>query len=198
MVQEKAVFHQKGATGPLCGRLSVIVTAGLPINIIAAYFLIDKRLGARLDRIHLQANSTLDIIWPVIWKLSLVSVFFVALAGVVPGYYLMRRLDTALAFYLEAMKMAGQEGDLTVRVASQSHGIPAVGGAFNRAMRLLDERFGRVRHAAAHIEDSSMKELSRLMGPPGEPLRREVLIEELNHMMSRSEEALKDISIFRV
>jgi len=39
-------------------------------GIIAAYFLIDNRFAAELYKIHLQAETSLDIIWPVTWKLS--------------------------------------------------------------------------------------------------------------------------------
>ncbi len=195
--RRRRFFIRKGPQGRFVVGMAVVVTLGLLINIIAAYFLIDNRLAARLYKIHLQASSTLDIIWPVIWKLTLGSAFFVVLAGVALGYYLTRRLDIVLVSYLDVMKRAGQDKDLTVRVRTSSHDLSDAGSAFNRAIMFFDERLGKAKVAATEIE-TSMKEINRLMGAQEEPLRREELIAELNHMMSRSNEALNDISIFRV
>jgi len=195
--RRRRFFLRKGPQGRFVAGLAVIVTAGLFLNIISAYFLIDRRLEARLYKIHLQANSTLDIIWPVIWKLSLVSAFLVTLSAVALGYYLIRRLDMALDSYLGAMKSVGRDGDLTVRVRVSANDMPAMGSAFEKAMGLLDERLGRVRAVAYRIE-TSMDELKRRAGVSEEPLKREELIGQLNQMMSRSDEALTDISIFRV
>jgi len=196
-VWRRQYFIRKGPQGRFVFGLALIVTVGLIINVLAAYFLIDHRLSARLYKIHLQVGSTLDIIWPVIWKLSLVSAFFVAITGVALGYYLMRSLDIALLSYLKSMRMAGEDGNLTVRALDAHHDLPALGESFNMGMRLLDERFGRVKRGVSEI-DASMKGITGITAQPAEPLRRKDLIEELDLMISRSDEALNEISIFRV
>jgi len=131
MARAEAVFIINGPRSPFVFGPALIVTTGASINIIAAYFLVDNRLAERLYKIHLQAETSLDIISSVIRKFSLGSAFFAALAGVAPGYHLRGRLDISPASFLETMKRAGLDGDLAVTADAGMRNRPESGGVFN-------------------------------------------------------------------
>jgi len=101
MARAEAVFIIKGPQSPFVFGPTLIVTPGACINIIAAYFLVDNRFAGRLYKIHLQAETSLDIIWPVIRKFFLGSVFLrplpVLLPGIILGDALMYRLPLFLS-----------------------------------------------------------------------------------------------------
>jgi len=58
----EAVFIIKGPQSPFVAVPALIVAFRSCISIIAACFLVDNRLAERLYKIHLQAETSLDII----------------------------------------------------------------------------------------------------------------------------------------
>ncbi len=197
-LRRRRFFIVRSMQGRFVAGLVILVACGLFIDLGAAYFLIEGRLGERLYKIHLQVSSTSDIIWPVIWKLATVSVPFILLAGIVLGYLLTRSLEGGLGRHIEAMKKAGQEGDLTVRLGAGSrNSLETARVAFNDAMELLDERFAAVQGAALEIE-GVMKGLSRSERLAGGEVNRAEVIKRLDHMSTKTEYALKKLSIFKV
>jgi methyl-accepting chemotaxis protein len=195
-LRRRRFFISAGLQGRFVAGLAIITAAGLVLNLAASYFLIDRRLEARLYKIHLQVNSTLDIIWPAVWKLSLVSAFLIALGGVVLAFFLARRLEAGLSPFLAAMKRAG-EGDLTTRVGVQRGGLEGLETAFNSAIDFFRQRFQRVQGAAVRMR-GTMNELKIMAGPTGAPLERDEIRTRLEEMISLSDEALKEISKLRV
>jgi len=138
----------------------------------------------------------LDIIWPAVWKLSLVSAFVIALGGVVLAFFLTRRLEAGLSPFLAAMRRAG-EGDLTTGVGVHRGGLEGLESAFNGALDFLRQRFSRVQAAAVRLR-GTMNELKIMAGPSGAPLERDEIRTRLEEMISSSDEALKEISKLRV
>ncbi len=195
-LRRRRFFISAGLQGRFVAGLAIITAAGLVLNLAASYFLIDRRLEARLYKIHLQVNSTLDIIWPAVWKLSLVSAFIIALGGVVLAFFLTRRLESGLSPILAAMKRVGQ-GDLTTRVGVQRGGLEGLTIAFNSAVEFFCKRFQRVQAAAVRMR-GTMNELKIVAGPRGAPLERDEIRTRLEEMISLSDEALKEISKLRV
>ncbi|MFQ5479891.1 MAG: hypothetical protein ACE5DW_01275 [Thermodesulfobacteriota bacterium] len=197
-LRRRKFFIKRSLQGRFVAGLVILVTCGLFIDLVAAYFLIEGRLTERLYKIHLQVSSTSDIIGPVIWKLATVSVPFIVLAGVALGYMLTRSLEAGLTRQIEAMKMAGQDGDLTVRLAAaSSNNLETARGAFNDAMELLDERCAAVQVSAAEIE-AAMKELGPAEDIRASELSRAEVIKKLDHMSTKTEFALNKLSIFKV
>jgi len=195
-LRRRRFFISTGLQGRFVAGLAIITAAGLVLNLAASYFLIDRRLEARLYKIHLQVNSTLDIIWPAVWKLSLVSAFVIALGGVVLAFFLTRRLEAGLSPFLAAMRRAG-EGDLTTGVGVHRGGLEGLESAFNGALDFLRQRFSRVQAAAVRLR-GTMNELKIMAGPSGAPLERDEIRTRLEEMISSSDEALKEISKLRV
>ncbi len=195
-LRRRRFFISAGLQGRFVAGLAVITAAGLLLNLAASYVLIDRRLEARLYKIHLQVNSTLDIIWPAVWKLSLVSAFLIALGGVALAFFLARRLEGGLSPFLAAMKRAGG-GDLTACVKVQRGGLEGLGASFNSAMDFIRQRFARVQGAAVRMR-GTMNELKIMSGPSGAPLERDEIRTRLEEMISLSDEALKEISKLRV
>ncbi len=195
-MRRRRYFISRGLQGGFVIGLAVIVGLGLLLDFTASYFLIDRTLDARLYKIHLQANSTLDIIWPVIWKLSIASAFFIALGGLVLAFFLVRRLEAGLAPYLSAMKKAG-DGDFTARVESGARGLSDVRESFNMAMAVFGARFAVIKDLSRGIEQS-MGEISRSMEAPGSALKVDTLRQRLTVMAIASDEAIDELSKFRV
>jgi len=196
-LRRRRFFINRALQGRFVVGLAVLVSCGLFVDLLAAYVLIQGRLDARLYKIHLQASSTSDIIWPVIWKLSVFSVPFIVIAGLVFGYILTRSLERGLACYVEGMKNAGWGGDLTVRIASPPRHLESSRRAFNDAMELFDERFAALQTAAFEIE-GDMKGLRRHVGSPGRISSKAEVIERLEGMSSKTDYALKKLLTFKV
>ncbi len=196
LLRRRRFFVSTGLQGRFVAGLAVITALGLSLNIFAAYYLIERRLGERLYKIHLQANSTLDIIWPAVWKLSVASALVIAIGGVLLAYVLARRLEAGLRPYLKAMKdIAG--GDLGAGVQECGPGLEGLRGAFNNAVMYLRARFSVAKTAATRLK-SEMDELNLVTEPPGATFERDELRTRLEEIISISNTALKEISKLRV
>ncbi len=196
-LRRRRFFINRSLQGRFVIGLAVLVSCGLFLDLLAAYILIEGRLDERLYKIHLQASSTSDIIWPVIWKLSAFSVPFIIIAGLVFGYVLTRSLERGLAFYIEAMKNAGQGGDLTVRIAGLPHHLESPRGAFNDSMELFDERFTAVQAEVAEINGLA-RGLVCYRSASGRMSVKTEVIERLESMSSKTDSALKKLLTFKV
>lgn len=196
-LRRRRFFIDKALQGRFVAVLAVLVAVGLFIDLVAAYFLIEHRLGDRLYKIHLQVSSTSDIIWPVIWKLATVSVPIIILMGVILGYLFTRSLEHGLAHYVETMKSAGQEGDITVRLDGPCNHLETARVAFNEGMEVLDERLRAVKEAAREIE-VAVKGINHPAGSVEGALSRAEVARQLDHIGNKTDYALKMLSTFKV
>ncbi|MFQ5354163.1 MAG: hypothetical protein ACE5DR_04385 [Thermodesulfobacteriota bacterium] len=196
-LRRRRFFIDKALQGRFVAGLAVLVAVGLFIDLVAAYFLIEGRLEERLYKIHLQVSSTSDIIWPVIWKLTALSVPFIILIGFILGYLLTRSLEGGLARHIGAMKSAGREGDLTVRLNGSGAHLETAQRAFNECIELLDVRLQAVQEAAAEI-DNTVTGINQSARSPASALSRAEVARELDRIGKKTDYALKKLFIFKV
>lgn len=128
------------------------VLLGLLLNLLAAYFLIDRELGQGLYKIHIKIRTTSEIAVPVLLKLGAVTVSAVLSVSAVVGYFVLRRIELPLIELREAVKGVSS-GDLTRRVSSEMPG--ALADAFNAMTISLASLFGPLKKSGQALEKAS-------------------------------------------
>ncbi|MCL4873518.1 hypothetical protein KJ039_05505 [bacterium] len=128
------------------------VLLGLLLNLLAAYFLIDRELGQGLYKIHIKIRTTSEIAVPVLLKLGAVTVSAVLSVSAVVGYFVLRRIELPLLEVREAVKVVSR-GDLTRRVSSEMPG--ALADAFNAMTVSLASLFGPLKKSGQALERES-------------------------------------------
>lgn len=128
---------------------AVTVLLGLLLNLLAAYFLIDRELGQGLYKIHIKIRTTSEIAVPVLLKLGVATVFAVMAASAVIGYLVLRRIEVPLLEVREAVKRVSG-GDLTRRVSNETPG--GLADAFNEMSLSLAALFGPLKKSGQALE----------------------------------------------
>ena len=175
---------------------SLVVFFGILINLLAAYFLIDRELAAELYKIHLKVRTTSEIALPILWKLGAVTVPIIIIVAALIGRYFMRRVEEPLVPFLDALKRTG-EGDFTGRLDTGGGGrLTEVFEVFNNTCDAVGEGFGSIKGTAAGLE-RSVDELDALISrkerAPGAEVAR-----ALDGLSALSEKALKEVSRFKI
>lgn len=142
-------FIKKGLQARFIVAFSLAVAAGLILNLLLAYYLIDKGLTEEIYKVHLKIKTTTDIAGPILWKLGAVTTPVVLAIAAFAGYHLTRRVEIPLLTFREAVG-ATTLGDLTKRLRRDPHtDIPEY---FNLMNRRLSHPFRSLRHSMHVIE----------------------------------------------
>ncbi len=128
------------------------VLLGLLLNLLAAYFLIDRELGQGLYKIHIKIRTTSEIAVPVLLKLGAATISAVLAASAVIGYFVLRRIEVPLLELREAVKGASR-GELARRVSNDMPG--GLADAFNSMTLSLAALFGSLKKSGQTIERES-------------------------------------------
>ena len=175
---------------------SLVVFFGILINLLVAYFLIDRELAAELYKIHLKVRTTSEIALPILWKLGAVTVPLIIIIAALIGRYFMRRVEEPLVPFLDALKRTG-EGDFTGRLDTGGDGrLTEVFEVFNNTCDAVGEGFGSIKGAVAGLE-RSVDELDALISRKERASGAE-LASALDDLSARSEKALKEVSRFKI
>ena len=175
---------------------SLVVFFGILINLLVAYFLIDRELAAELYKIPLKVRTTSEIALPILWKLGAVTVPLVIIIAALIGRYFMRRFEEPLVPFLSALKRTG-EGDFTGRLDTDGGGrLGEVFQVFNDTCDTVGGGFGSVKGAVSDLE-RSVDEIDALISRKDGSSNAEVAL-ALDKLSARSEEALKEVSKFKI
>lgn len=128
------------------------VLLGLLLNLLAAYFLIDRELGQGLYKIHIKIRTTSEIAVPVLLKLGAATISAVLAASAVIGYFVLRRIEVPLLELREAVKGVSR-GELARRVSKDMPG--GLADAFNSMTLSLAALFGSLKKSGQTIERES-------------------------------------------
>ncbi|MEE9542894.1 MAG: methyl-accepting chemotaxis protein [Thermodesulfobacteriota bacterium] len=174
---------------------SLVVFFGILINLLVAYFLIDRELTAELYKIHLKVRTTSEIALPILWKLGAVTVPIIVIIAALIGRYFTRRVEEPLVPFLNVLKKTG-EGDFTGRLDTDGEGrLNEVFGAFNDTCGIVEDGFGSIKDAVADLErglDDVDAMVSSKEGAPDAELSK-----ALDALSALSEKALKELSRFK-
>lgn len=146
-------FIKKGLQGSFVLSFSAAVLAGLFINLVAAYFLIDRELSGELYRVHLKIRTTSEVAWPILWRLGALTVAAVIAVSVFIGWLLTRRVEAPLSVFLGAVRKAAG-GDLTGRLGGKE-GMEGLPEAFDSMASSLDKAISGVRSAVEALDERS-------------------------------------------
>ncbi|GMR04214.1 MAG: hypothetical protein BMS9Abin23_0105 [Thermodesulfobacteriota bacterium] len=188
-------FIKKGLQGKFVFGFSALVIFGFAANLAVVYFLIDRELEAGLYKTHLRVLGTSEIIWPLLWKLGVVTVPVIVIAAAVIGYYLTRRIETPLYNFMDALKKTG-EGDFTRRLHTDSANLQEVAREFNETAEFFEKSFSAVKKSALSLE-RTVEGLNFLLTEAEDSTEEEVL-EMLGNFTNQRKKVLKDLSIFKV
>lgn len=154
-------FIKRHLQGKFVAGFTCFVLAGIILNLLLAYYLIDSRLTEEIYRIHLTVRSTSELAWPVLWKLSLVTVCvgFFAAAGI--GYRLTRRVEAPVLDFIGNVRSAAG-ADFSKRFArAEFNGLEDLRVFYNRMAHSIEKRLCAVQGSAVEMEKSCEK-VSRL------------------------------------
>src|SRR3989338_2201003 len=136
-------FIKKGLQGSFVLSFSLAVLAGLFLNLLAAYFLIDRELAGELYRIHLKIRTTSEVAWPILWRLGAATVAVVLIVAAAIGWLLTKRGETLLRAFVDSVRKAAG-GDLTERI-EKKEGLENLPGAFNSVVASLGKDLAVIR-----------------------------------------------------
>jgi len=150
-------FIKRRLQGKFVAGFTAMVLAGIILNLLLAYYLIDSRLTDEIYRIHLTVRSTSEVAWPVLWKLSLATVCvgsFVT-AGIV--YHLTRRIETPVLDFIGNIRSAAG-ADFSKRFAGAGiNGLEDLRVFYNGMAHSIEKRLGAVMGLAVEMEKSCEK-----------------------------------------
>jgi len=187
-------FIKKGLQGSFVLSFSLAVLAGLFLNLLAAYFLIDRELAGELYRIHLKIRTTSEVAWPILWRLGAATVAVVLIVAAAIGWLLTKRVETLLRAFVDSVRKAAG-GDLTERI-EKKEGLENLPGAFNSVVASLGKDLAVIRGSVESAERLS----NALRGALGEDVAasRSALQEPLRGLSNDAAMAAERISRFRV
>jgi methyl-accepting chemotaxis protein len=175
---------------------SLVAFFGIIINLLVAYFLIDRELAAELYKIHLKVRTTSEIALPILLKLGAVTVPLIIIIAALIGRYFMRRVEEPLLPFLDALKRTG-EGDFTGRLDADGGGrLGEVFEVFNNTCDTVGEVFGSINGSVAELE-RSVDELDAIISRKDGSSGAEAA-SALDKLSARSEEALKEVLRFKI
>lgn len=156
-------FIKKGLQARFIIGFSLAVLAGFSINLIIAYFLIDKEMAEALYKIHIKFSTTSQIITPILWKLSAVTIPLIIVISAVAGYFLTRLVEFPLLTFRGAVEKTAS-GDFSHRLAQDSHtDIPEY---FNGMNSNLEGHFRKMREASRAL-DAEAKRMDEILSSRG-------------------------------
>lgn len=187
-------FIKKGLQGSFVLSFSLAVLAGLFLNLLAAYFLIDRELAGELYRIHLKIRTTSEVAWPILWRLGAATVAVVLIVAAAIGWLLTKRVETLLRAFVDSVRKAAG-GDLTERI-EKKEGLENLPGAFNSVVASLGKDLAVIRGSVESAERLS----NALRGALGEDVAasRSALQDPLRGLSNDAAMAAERISRFRV
>ena len=187
-------FIKKGLQGSFVLSFSLAVLAGLFLNLLAAYFLIDRELAGELYRIHLKIRTTSEVAWPILWRLGAATVAVVLIVAAAIGWLLTKRVETLLRAFVDSVRKAAG-GDLTERI-EKKEGLENLPGAFNSVVASLGKDLAVIRGSVESAERLS----NALRGALVEDVAasRSALQEPLRGLSNDAAMAAERISRFRV
>lgn len=188
-------FIKKWLQGRFVFGFSVLVLFGFAVNLAAVYFLIDRELEGGLYKTHLRIRATSEIVWPVLWKLGIVTVPAIVVIAALIGYYLTRGLEFPLLQFMDALKKTG-EGDFAGRLDAGSGDLSEVSKGFNRTAASFEKSFREVKESTAAL-DRTLEGLSFLITGTDGP-RDEEVSSRLEDFSTQRKRALKALSRFKV
>ncbi len=169
---------------------SIIVIVAFLINWTIAYYIIDRELSESLYKIHIKATSTQEILGPVLWSLSMVTVLVVIVLAVATEYLLIRRIEPPLESFRDTVRRFGS-GDLTQRLDSQE--LKDLFNTFNSTADALEREFASIKALAQRIEEASRR-ISEVSDNPS----KEELLKTLQELSIHIEELEGRLSRFKV
>lgn len=142
-------FIKKGLQSRFIIGFSLAVLAGFSINLIVAYYLIDREMADALYKIHIKFSTTSQIVGPILWKLSAVTIPLIIVISAVAGYLLTRLVEFPLRTFMGAVEKTAS-GDFSHRLSGDSHtDIPEY---FNNMNSNLEVHFRKMRTASRRLD----------------------------------------------
>jgi len=188
-------FIKKWLQGRFVFGFSVIVLFGFALNLAAVYFLIDRELEGGLYKTHLRIQATSEIVWPVLWKLGIVTLPAIVIIAALIGYYLTRGLEFPLLKFMDALKKTG-DGDFSGRLDAGAGDTNEVTRVFNKTAASLEKSFRVVKESTVAL-DRALEGLSYLLTVT-DGSRNEEVSSRLEDFSMQRKRALKALSRFKV
>lgn len=153
-------FIKKGLQSRFIAGFSLAVFLGLFLNILVAYFLIDRELAQELYKIHIKIRTTSEIAVPVLLKLSAVTIPSILAALAAVGFFLTRRIELPLLRFKDAIQTRSRgdfsedlsinmPGELPAAFDNMSRSLEAVLNSVKKSARLLDKESDRLARTEA-------------------------------------------------
>jgi methyl-accepting chemotaxis protein len=172
---------------------ALAVFAGIFLNMLLVYFLIDRELTAELYKIHIKVRTTSEIALPILWKLTVATVPVIVVVAALIGRFLLKRVEAPMAGLKGSVARVGA-GEFAERISPDSapSGLPE---SFNGMADCFEDGFRVVIDSAAAME-RSFNELS--LTQKGTASSRSDLKRILDNLASERKRAQKEISRFKL
>ena len=156
-------FIKKGLQSRFIIGFSLAVLIGFSLNLIVAYYLIDREMAEALYKIHIKYSTTSQIVSPILWKLSAVTIPLIIVIAAVAGYFLTRLVEFPLLTFRDAVGKTAS-GDFSHRLAADSQtDLPEY---FNNMNSSLEGRF-RIMKAASRRLDAEAGRMDEILASHG-------------------------------
>lgn len=168
---------------------SAIVASGFVLYLLLSYHFIDKHLAEELYRTHLKMRVGFG---SVLWWPAVAVITATISVSVILVYYMTDRAQLHLQEFVGMLRRVGQ-GDLTGRIAL-NNAAEGLSESFNKAVSLLDNRFGFIKRSSIVLEDVA----AQLGDATGGQLRPDAAQAALVRIAAERARVMEEIRGFKV
>ena len=191
----KVIFIDKRFQGEFILKFVALLLVGTAIFILAAYLILDRRLGDTYYNAHIVFKSTGEILLPTLLALSGVFIVVLGAAAIVITLYVSHHIAGplfAIRRYLENVSRGDLDFKPKLRLKDQTTPLAE---SLAHAVETLNARLVAVRVGADAVRVSAAR-LSRHMADSGSA--SDECRKDLGELLAREEDLIRELEFFRL